>query len=104
MLLSIKGCPIKWLQEDCSMKILENLLFDKNGDYSSDKIEDDNYIPSDNDGEIDEVIIDLVLSDQNTTEKDPVMSKSVLTIFTSRNKSEQLFQRWHQRVDLVFII
>ena len=51
-------------------------------------VEDDDYIPSEDDGEIDEIITDLVLSDkedeslQNTAEKDPVMSESVSTIFT----------------------
>ena len=33
---------------------IRNLLFDKNGGYSSDKIEDNDYIPSDDYGEIDE--------------------------------------------------
>ena len=70
------------------------MLFDDNGVYSSDKIEDDDYVPSDDDEEIDELRTDFVLSDeednsfQNTTEQDPVMSKSVSTDFTSRNKSE----------------
>ena len=69
-------------------------MFDDNGVYSSDKIEDDDYVPSDDDEEIDELRTDFVLSDeednsfQNTTEQDPVMSKSVSTDLTSRNKSE----------------
>ena len=77
-------------------KVIRNLLFDDNRNYSSDEIKDDNYIPSDNDWEIDELITDFDLSDeedysfQNTTEQDLVMSESVSINFTSKNtcKSE----------------
>ena len=80
--------------------------------YSSDKIEDDDYIPTDNVGQIDEVITDLVLFDEeveslrNTIKKDPVMSESVSTIFTLRNKSETwtTVPEMTSGVDLVFII
>ena len=73
---------------------IRNLLFNDNKDYSCDKIEDCDYIPSDDDGEIDEQITDSILSNkednsfQNTTEKNPVMSESVSKNFTSRKKSE----------------
>ena len=73
---------------------ITNLLLDDNGDYSIDEIEDDDYIPSDDDREIDDQITDFVFFDeednsfQNTTEYNSVMSKSVPTNFTSRNKPE----------------
>ena len=73
---------------------IRNLLFYDNGDYSSDEIEDDDCMSSDDDGKIDEQITDCVLSDeednsfQNTTEQDLCRSVSVSKNFTSRNKSE----------------
>ena len=47
-----------------SDKDITNSLFDENGDDISDDIEDEDYIPSDDDDEIDELITDLVLYDK----------------------------------------
>ena len=72
---------------------ITNSLFDDNGDYISNEIVDDDYIPSDDYGEIDELITDLVPSD----EEDYIFSKYYWARpyyernsrnFTSRNKSE----------------